>query len=166
MTVAADGARDSAADYAAFDEALFCDPSKLTQPIKTVEDKFQLLPAFLKVRGLVKQHIDSFNYLINHEIRKIVAANERVTCDTDPNFYLRCDAAGLNCQPMPWYHKLAAQVARPSLAGTQRAAFKHTAVVKFCSCLLPDCPTYLALHSKVPEHLCGAPQHRGGHGGN
>lgn len=108
MTVAADGgARDSAADYAAFDEALFGDPSKLTQPIKTVEDKFQLLPAFLKVRGLVKQHIDSFNYLINHEIRKIVAANERVTCDTDPNFYLRCDADGLNCQPMPWFHKLA-----------------------------------------------------------
>ena len=100
MTVAADGgARDSAADYAAFDEALLGDPSKLTQPIKTVEDKFQLLPAFLKVRGLVKQHIDSFNYLINHEIRKIVAANERVTCDTDPNFYLRCDAHGLIASP-------------------------------------------------------------------
>ena len=31
------------------------DPSKLNQPIKKVEDKFQLLPAFLKVRGLVKQ---------------------------------------------------------------------------------------------------------------
>ena len=54
-----------------------------------MEDKFQLLPAFLKVRGLVKQHIDSFNYLINHEIKKIVKANEKVTCDTDPNFFLR-----------------------------------------------------------------------------
>ena len=45
-----------------------------------------------QVRGLVKQHIDSFNYFINHEIKKIVRAkgNERVTCDSDPNFYLRC----------------------------------------------------------------------------
>lgn len=65
------------------------DPSKLTEPIKELEDKFQLLPAFLKVQGLVKQHIDSFNYFINHEIKKIVKANERVTCDTDPNFYLK-----------------------------------------------------------------------------
>lgn len=74
---------------AALHEALYSDPSKLTEPIKAVEDKFQLLPAFLKVRGLVKQHIDSFNYLINAEIKKIVSANEKVTCDTDPNFYLR-----------------------------------------------------------------------------
>jgi hypothetical protein len=71
-------------------ELLMGDPSKLTAPIKTVKDKFQLLPAFLKVRGLVRQHIDSFNYLINHDMRKIVHANEKVTCDTDPNFYLKC----------------------------------------------------------------------------
>jgi DNA-directed RNA polymerase III subunit RPC2 len=71
------------------DELLSKDPSLLTAPIKTIEDKFKLLPAFLKIRGLVKQHIESFNYLINHDIRKIVAANERVTCDVDPNFYLK-----------------------------------------------------------------------------
>ncbi|KAG2492788.1 hypothetical protein HYH03_008949 [Edaphochlamys debaryana] len=70
-------------------EVLYSDPTKLTEPIKTVQDKFALLPAFLKVRGLVKQHLDSFNYLLNAELRKIVAANEKVTCDTDPNFYLR-----------------------------------------------------------------------------
>ncbi|KFM24286.1 DNA-directed RNA polymerase III subunit RPC2 [Auxenochlorella protothecoides] len=68
-----------------------CDPAKLTQPIKEVKDKYQLLPAFLRVRGLVRQHIDSFNYFINHEMKKIIHAkgNERVTCDTDPNFYLK-----------------------------------------------------------------------------
>lgn len=67
------------------------DPSKVTSPIGTLEDKFELLPAFLKVRGLVRQHIDSFNYLVNEEIKKIVRAkaNERVTCDSDPNFYLK-----------------------------------------------------------------------------
>mmetsp|Transcript_10383 Transcript_10383/g.31241 ORF Transcript_10383/g.31241 Transcript_10383/m.31241 type:complete len:1166 (-) Transcript_10383:34-3531(-) len=79
----------AAAAAAAADDALTGDPSKLTAPIKRVEDKFQLLPAFLQVRGLVKQHLDSYNYFINHEIKKIVHANERVTCDTDPNFYLR-----------------------------------------------------------------------------
>lgn len=73
----------------AADKVLYEDPSKLTEPIKTVQDKYRLLPAFLKVRGLVKQHIDSFNYLINHDIGKIVKANEKVTCDTDPNFYLK-----------------------------------------------------------------------------
>jgi hypothetical protein len=31
-------------------QALFGDPTKLTEPIKTVQDKFALLPAFLKVR--------------------------------------------------------------------------------------------------------------------
>ncbi|PIK44762.1 putative DNA-directed RNA polymerase III subunit RPC2-like, partial [Apostichopus japonicus] len=52
-------------------------------------DKWKLLPAFLKVRGLVRQHIDSFNYFINVEIKKIMKANERVTSDADPNFYLK-----------------------------------------------------------------------------
>lgn len=70
---------------------LTSDPSKLTHPIGTVRDKFELLPAFLRVRGLVRQHIDSFNYFINHEIKKIVRApgNERLGIDSDPNFYLR-----------------------------------------------------------------------------
>jgi DNA-directed RNA polymerase beta subunit len=60
-------------------------------PIKSTVDKYQLLPAFLKVRGLVKQHIDSFNYFINCEIKKIIHAtgNEKVTSDVDPNFYLK-----------------------------------------------------------------------------
>eukprot|EP00898_Chlorokybus_atmophyticus_P001524 jgi/Chlat1/2372/Chrsp17S02643 len=67
------------------------DPTKITDPLKNAVSKFELLPAFLKVRGLVKQHIDSFNYLINCEIKKIIhaRANEKVTCDTDPSFYLK-----------------------------------------------------------------------------
>ena len=59
--------------------------------MQAVADKYDLLPAFLKTRGLVKQHIDSFNYFINHEIKKIVRAkgNEKLTLDADPNFYLK-----------------------------------------------------------------------------
>lgn len=80
--------------YTTHDEAMECltrDQSKLSLPIRHLQDKYELLPAFLRVRGLVRQHIDSFNYFIQHEIRKIVKAkaNVKVTCDSDPNFYLK-----------------------------------------------------------------------------
>ncbi|CAH1388640.1 unnamed protein product [Nezara viridula] len=54
-----------------------------------IEDKWKLVPAFLKGKGLVKQHIDSFNYFINIEIKKIVKANEKILSDADPMFYLK-----------------------------------------------------------------------------
>ncbi|CAL1540930.1 unnamed protein product [Lymnaea stagnalis] len=65
------------------------DKEKLAAPIKTIEEKWRLLPAFLKTKGLVKQHIDSFNYFINVEIKKIMKANDKVLSDADPNFYLK-----------------------------------------------------------------------------
>ncbi|THH04713.1 hypothetical protein EW145_g5317 [Phellinidium pouzarii] len=61
----------------------------LTDPIKSVEDKWLLLPAFLKVKGLVKQHLDSFNYFVDVDIRNIVKANNKVTSDVDPRFWLK-----------------------------------------------------------------------------
>lgn len=79
----------SLSDSSVFRECLFDDKEDLAKPINTVEDKWKLLPAFLKVKGLVKQHIDSFNYFINVEIKKIMKANELVLSDADPNFYLK-----------------------------------------------------------------------------
>ncbi|MQL75735.1 hypothetical protein Taro_008122, partial [Colocasia esculenta] len=61
----------------------------LAAPVKSAVDKFQLLPAFLKVRGLVKQHIDSFNYFVNCDIKKIMKANDRIECFYEPSLYLR-----------------------------------------------------------------------------
>lgn len=69
--------------------ALTADPDKLSAPIKDVADKWRLVPAFLQVRGLVRQHIESFNHFIERDIAKIMRANERVACDVDPNFYLK-----------------------------------------------------------------------------
>ncbi|CAN7124374.1 unnamed protein product [Brassica rapa subsp. narinosa] len=66
----------------------FVDKEKLSAPIKSTADKFQLVPEFLKVRGLVKQHLDSFNYFINVGIKKIVRANSRITSTLDPSIYL------------------------------------------------------------------------------
>lgn len=65
------------------------DKAKLSAPVKTIEEKWKLLPAFLKTKGLVKQHIDSYNYFINVEIKKILKANDKILSDADPNFYLK-----------------------------------------------------------------------------
>ncbi|KAJ1402677.1 DNA-directed RNA polymerase III subunit RPC2 [Sesbania bispinosa] len=51
------------------------DKQFLTTPIKSVVYKFQLLPKFLKVRGLV-EHLDSFYYFVKTGIKKIVCAND------------------------------------------------------------------------------------------
>ncbi|KAH8027357.1 hypothetical protein HPB51_004709 [Rhipicephalus microplus] len=62
---------------------------KLNAPISDISEKWKLLPAFLKINGLVRHHIDSFNHFINVELKEIMRANERVTSDADPNFYLK-----------------------------------------------------------------------------
>lgn len=64
---------------------------KIYSNIKSIEEKWKLIPAFLKIRGLVKQHIDSFNYFINIDIKKIVNAksNNIIKSDSNPNFYLK-----------------------------------------------------------------------------
>ncbi|KAF3789669.1 DNA-directed RNA polymerase III subunit 2 [Nymphaea thermarum] len=63
----------------------------IAAPVKSAVDKFQLLPEFLKVRGLVKQHIDSFNYFVNEDMKKIIhtKGNEIVVSDVDPSFYVK-----------------------------------------------------------------------------
>ncbi|CAH2046368.1 unnamed protein product, partial [Thlaspi arvense] len=67
----------------------FVDRARLAAPIKSTADKFQLVPEFLKVRGLVKQHLDSFNYFVNVGIKKIVRANSLIKTTLDPSLYLR-----------------------------------------------------------------------------
>lgn len=62
---------------------------ELTDKIDTAEDKWNLLPAFLKVKGLVKQHLDSFNYFVDKDLKKIIQANETILSDIVPDFYLK-----------------------------------------------------------------------------
>ena len=64
-------------------------PSHLSDPIKTLESKWHLVPAFLRVRGLVRQHIDSFNYFLSTDLKNIVRANDKVVSIADPMFYLK-----------------------------------------------------------------------------
>ncbi|KAK1772415.1 DNA-directed RNA polymerase III subunit RPC2 [Phialemonium atrogriseum] len=66
----------------------FYNGKKLTDPISTKEDKYQLLPAFLKVKGLVKQHIDSYNFFVDTEIKEIVKTNRTVRSEVESSFWL------------------------------------------------------------------------------
>ncbi|TXG71432.1 hypothetical protein EZV62_000011 [Acer yangbiense] len=56
--------------------------------VKSSVDKYRLLPEFLKVRGLVKQHLDSFNYFVTTGIKKIVRANDRLVSAVNPSIYI------------------------------------------------------------------------------
>lgn len=55
----------------------------------TLQEKWQLLPAYLMTKGLVRQHLDSFNHLIKVELKEIVKANEYIYCDADPNWFVQ-----------------------------------------------------------------------------
>jgi len=61
----------------------------LAAPIKSIADKWHLVPAYLQVKGLVKQHLDSYNYFVDVELGKIMQANALVDSDIDPHFFLR-----------------------------------------------------------------------------
>jgi hypothetical protein len=63
----------------------------LSKPIKAIEEKWKLLPHFLRMRGLMRQHIDSFDHFVNVEIKKIIQArsNCEVRSEADSKFFLR-----------------------------------------------------------------------------
>jgi DNA-directed RNA polymerase beta subunit len=49
----------------------------LAKPVKSVEEKWKLLPYFLRIRVLMRQHIDSFNNFTNDDDQVV------------PKFFLR-----------------------------------------------------------------------------
>lgn len=54
---------------------------------KVLKDKAKLVPAFLQMKGLVRQHIDSFNHFIDVEIHKIMEANNRLTISSNARWF-------------------------------------------------------------------------------
>ena len=63
----------------------------LDAPIGSLKDKWRVLPHFLQVRSLMRQHIDSFDYFVNIEMKEIVQSPSacEIRSDHDPKFYLR-----------------------------------------------------------------------------
>lgn len=63
----------------------------LDAPIGSLKDKWRVLPHFLQVRSLMRQHIDSFDYFVNIEMKEIVQSPSacEIRSEHDPKFYLR-----------------------------------------------------------------------------
>ena len=68
-------------------------------PVLTAQDKWQLLPAFLKVKGLVKQHLDSFNHFVKVDMKAIINANARIVADGSPQHWIKYTS--IRVEP-PW----------------------------------------------------------------
>ncbi len=68
--------------------------------VTRVADKYELLPAFLRVRGLVKQHIDSFNYLVEQEVRA-QRRSARATLACLPDAATAAARCAKLCRPRP-----------------------------------------------------------------
>ncbi|KAL0226689.1 hypothetical protein P9112_014013 [Eukaryota sp. TZLM1-RC] len=64
------------------------DSINISSPVPRPYDKYNILPSFLQTKGVARHHIDSFDFFVNHDIHKIVSANSRVTCDSDPYWFL------------------------------------------------------------------------------
>lgn len=73
------------------DSASNLDSQPLDAPIKALKDKWRMLPHFLALRGLLRQHIDSFNHFVHTEMRQIVQSpsNCEIRSEHDARFYLR-----------------------------------------------------------------------------
>lgn len=63
----------------------------LDAPIGALKDKWRVLPHFLNCRSLMRQHIDSFDYFVNIEMKEIVQSPSacEIRSEHDPKFYLR-----------------------------------------------------------------------------
>eukprot|EP00590_Aulacoseira_subarctica_P012306 CAMPEP_0172419888 /NCGR_PEP_ID=MMETSP1064-20121228/6276_1 /TAXON_ID=202472 /ORGANISM="Aulacoseira subarctica , Strain CCAP 1002/5" /LENGTH=1336 /DNA_ID=CAMNT_0013159575 /DNA_START=27 /DNA_END=4037 /DNA_ORIENTATION=+ len=63
----------------------------LDAPIGSLKEKWRLLPYFLQLRSLMRQHIDSFDYFVNFDMKKVVQSPSarEIRSDHDPKFYLQ-----------------------------------------------------------------------------
>lgn len=61
----------------------------MTKNQEVLQEKWSLIPSFLKTKGIFNQHIASFNYFVDIDIRNIIQANNKVFSDTYTEFYLK-----------------------------------------------------------------------------
>ncbi|CAE7215078.1 rpc2 [Symbiodinium natans] len=59
--------------------------------VASISDKWRLVDLFLEYKGLVTQHIDSYNHFVNVKMKKIVkaASNNIVRSESDKNWFLQ-----------------------------------------------------------------------------
>ena len=61
------------------------------RPVASLQDKWRLIPHFLALRSLLRQHIDSYDHFVTVELRDIVQSPSarEIRSDHDPKFFLR-----------------------------------------------------------------------------
>lgn len=57
--------------------------------MEDTDQNVELIKLFFKEKTLVRQHIESFNYFIEHDLKSIMNANNIVDSDIDHTFYLK-----------------------------------------------------------------------------
>ena len=70
-------------------------------PVGSLRAKWRLLPYFLRLRSLLRQHIDSYNHFVTTELQQIVSSpsNCEIRSEYDPKFYLRYEACWVATTP-------------------------------------------------------------------
>ncbi|KAI3381933.1 hypothetical protein SNEBB_006954 [Seison nebaliae] len=61
----------------------------LHSPIKDLNEKWKLVPLFIEAKGVVRQHLDSYNYFVEHGMKQIMKTNNLVTCTNDTDWYVK-----------------------------------------------------------------------------
>jgi DNA-directed RNA polymerase III subunit RPC2 len=57
--------------------------------MEDTNQNYELIKLFFKEKTLVRQHLESFNYFIEHDLRSIMRADDIVDSDIDHTFYLK-----------------------------------------------------------------------------
>jgi len=70
-------------------------------PVGRLIDKWRLLPYFLSLRSLLRQHIDSFDHFVERELKAIVQSPSarEIRSDHDPKFYLQYEDVWVGTEP-------------------------------------------------------------------
>eukprot|EP01084_Bolivina_argentea_P278251 475273_1 len=74
--------------------------TELLSPINNPIDKWKLVSTYVKTRGLVKQHIESFNYFVDKGLKKILKANSVLYFEQKQDLWLRYDSIRIG-KPSP-----------------------------------------------------------------
>ncbi|EKX73192.1 DNA-directed RNA polymerase III subunit, putative [Theileria equi strain WA] len=64
--------------------------NELAEPVKEIKDKWKILPCYFGMRGIARQHINSYDDFVLREIKEIMNApsNKIIRTDVDPQFML------------------------------------------------------------------------------
>ncbi|KAK2195923.1 bifunctional DNA-directed RNA polymerase [Babesia duncani] len=66
------------------------DPNAYATSVKDIKEKWRILPFYMGIRGIARQHINSYNNFVLREIKEIMNApsNKVIRTDLDKNFFV------------------------------------------------------------------------------